>query len=250
VIMSSKPIIGINVNYSENQDKLSTIYYLRGECKIGIQYVDSVYKAGGIPLLVPCIKDEKILKYYVEQVDGFLFIGGRDYPPKYYKESIQEQTKLQHDRRSSVDIILAKLVLKKQIPVLGICAGIQIINITSGGKLIQHLPAAENHRPKEDQTHGVKITGGKILTSLFGAKRIFVNSSHHQAVDPEFVGSGLQVVAEADDGTVEAIESTEERFILGVQWHPERIRDLKHRKKIFSAFINTAEKFQENKSKL
>jgi len=142
-------------------------------------------------------------------------------------------------------MILARLVLQEntQMPVLGICAGPQLFNITLGGKLVQHLPTAEDHiayTPIQDKEHEIEITGGRILTSLFGKGKISVNTNHHQAADPEFLGSGLQVVACADDGVVEAIESTEERFLLGVQWHPERTRDINHQKKIFNAFIKAS----------
>ena len=236
------PLIGININVSYFESSECQTHY-KDEYQIRISYVDCVYKAGGIPVLVPCFEDENMLRQYMQRVDGFLFIGGADYPPEFYNESLHQETKVLPKRRSSVDIMLVKLALSKQIPILGICAGIQLINIASGGKLIQHLPTVRDHGPREDGTdneHETKITGGKILKDLFGTRQILVNSGHHQGVDPKFVGSRLQVVAQAENGVVEAIESVDERFLLGVQWHPERIRDIDHQKKIFDAFVKAS----------
>ena len=107
------------------------------------------------------------------------------------------------------------------------------------GKLVQHLPQADAHG--EDRSHAVTVQGGRILRGLFGDGRMTVNSCHHQAIRPDGVGDGLTVVARADDGTIEAVEGTDPaRFLLGVQWHPERIRDAAHRQAIFGAFVRAA----------
>jgi len=230
------PVIGINTEFDPPQEKTRDRY------RLNANYVERVREAGGLPLLVPCVEDKKTLKAYLQKVDGFLFTGGPDYPPEFYGEKIGEKTKPMNTRRARADIFLAREAIHKmKIPVLGICAGAQLINIACGGKLIQHLPNAKKHiciGPHEDSVHPADITGGRIIAGLFGKGRITVNSSHHQAVDPDFLPETLQVSALSDDGVVEAVEPARPgRFLLGVQWHPERINDIPHRKKLFAAFI-------------
>jgi gamma-glutamyl-gamma-aminobutyrate hydrolase PuuD len=200
-------------------------------------YVKSVLAAGGFPLIVPP-GDRRVQETYLRQVNGFLFTGGRDYPPAAYGEPQDPRTELMSEERSAADLALAAMVLERGLPVLAICGGHQLVSISLGGKLIQHVEQAAAHRP--EQYHTVHIVGGRILKALFGLGPIAVNSIHHQAVDPRAVGRGLEVTALAEDGTVEAIESTDDRFLLGLQWHPERIRDEEHRRKVFGAFVRAS----------
>jgi putative glutamine amidotransferase len=131
------------------------------------------------------------------------------------------------------------------MPVLGICAGPQLCTITLGGKLIQHVEGHIAHSNIRDREHTVTIRGGHIMKRMFGEKSITVNSNHHQAADPTHIGKGLQAVAYAEDGVVEAIECINpNRFVLGVQWHPERVRFDDQREKIFGRFIDAARKYQ------
>ncbi len=227
-----RPLIGINMDFSESLGKKTD----DSKYIVGINYVKSVCEAGGLPLLIPCTDDETLLEQYIEKADGFLFIGGRDYSPEWYNEPVHCKTGLVHERRLSADKKLAKSVLSRNLPVLGICAGHQLINIEYGGKLIQHLETSVEHT--DENYHTVDIKGGRILADIFKSGCITVNSCHHQAIDPGSIGSGLKAVAWAEDGTIEAVESVDKnRFILGVQWHPERINDPEHRKLIFKSFI-------------
>jgi putative glutamine amidotransferase len=127
------------------------------------------------------------------------------------------------------------------MPILGICAGLQLIQIVSGGKLIQHLRRAKNHLG--DNYHSISIISGRLLMKMYGLGRITVNSSHHQAADPAGIPSSLEVAAIAGDGTVEALEGKGARFLLAVQWHPERMiasREYGNTMKLFRAFVGAA----------
>ena len=231
-------------------EQYETDFAFRDEYRIYNRYVDQVFESGGIPLLVPCFTDETILRQYVEMADGFLFVGVNDYPPEMYREPKRIETQVKntpgYKRLAESNLILARMVLQEndRMPVLGICAGPQLCTIALGGKLIQHV---ENHvAPNNirDLEHPVTIKGGHIMKGLFGETSITVNSNHHQAADPDHMGEGLQPVAWADDGVVEAIEGTDpNRFVLGVQWHPERVRFDDHREKLFGGFIEAARKY-------
>ena len=234
-------------------DQYLTDFAYRDRYELLNRYVDAVHEAGALPLLVPCFTEEDILREYVNMADGFLFVGINDYPPDLYREPRRIETQVKttagYKRHASSNMTLARLVLRENVsmPALGICAGPELFNIALGGKLVQHLPTAENHiahSPFKDKEHEIEITGGRILADLFGKRRILVNTNHHQAADPEFIGEGLVPVAHTDDGVVEALESREDRFLLGVQWHPERIRDAEHRQKVFGAFIGAAEEYR------
>ncbi len=202
-------------------------------------YVKAVAEHGGLPLVVPAMVAPEALCDLVARCDGFLFIGGSDYPPAWYGEQPHPETHVMNPARAAADRVLIEAALSRRIPVLGICGGHQLINLALGGRLLQHLPHTETHRV--ETLHAVTIRGGRILRGLFGETRIEVNSSHHQAVAPGGLAPGLTAVASADDGTLEALEGDNpERFLLGVQWHPERYRGLEHRRKLFGAFLRAA----------
>ncbi len=174
-----RPTIGINLDVTAD-----------GWLRMGLPaaYPDAVVEAGGRPRLVPAIEDEQLLREEVDGVDAFLFMGGPDYPPSLYGEPPHAKTNPMHERRAAVDMLLAGLVLRRGIPVLGICGGCQLLNIAMGGKLVQHLDRAEAHAG--GQRHEVELSSGSRLARIFGALRIAVNSYHHQAVDPAASGTG------------------------------------------------------------
>ena len=185
------------------------------------QYSQRVVEAGGVPMLMPSIEDGEVFAALLDAADGCVLIGGPDYDPRLYGEEAHPETSLSR-LRPTCDIAFCRELLKRDLPVLGICAGCQLLNIAAGGKLVQHV---ENHRKT---THSAKVTVEGFFARALGrhpGNEIVVNSFHHQVVDPGHLGAGLVVSAEAYDGTVEAIEIPGERLVLGVQFHPERMDD-------------------------
>jgi putative glutamine amidotransferase len=232
-------------------DQYETDFAFRDEYRIYNRYVDQIFESGGIPLLVPPFTDEAILQQYVDMADGFLFVGLNDYPPEMYREPKRIETQVKntpgYKQLAESNLLLARMVLKEngRMPVLGICAGPQLCTIALGGKLIQHVENHIAHTSLRDREHRITIKGGHIMKDLFGETSITVNSNHHQAADPQNMGEGLQPVAYAEDGVVEAIECTDpNRFVLGVQWHPERVRFDDQREKLFGGFINAARQYR------
>jgi len=223
-----RPIIGINLDVAEADG--------RSRLSLPVEYVDAVVESGGRPRLVAALGDESLLRDEAEGVEAFLFIGGADYPSSSYGELPHEKARPMSRRRATSDLLLARFVLQRTIPVLGICGGCQLLSIAAGGKLVQHLHRAEGHRGRR---HDVELAAGSRLARIFGASRIEVNSSHHQAVNPAVPGRELAITARADDGTVEAVEATGRRFLLGVQWHPERLEET-HRRQLFGALVSAA----------
>jgi putative glutamine amidotransferase len=236
-------------------DRYETDFSYRDRYQILNRYVDAIQERGGLPLLIPPVTDEGVLAAYLDMADGFLCVGLNDYPPAMYREpklqAVVQDTE-GYRRHAESNMILARMVLEElRMPTVGICAGPQLYNIVLGGKLVQHIDPGEGHiahNPTRDKYHDVEIRGGRILAGLFGKTRISVNTNHHQAPDPEFLGTGLEATAYADDGVVEAVEAIDDRFVLGVQWHPERIRDTEHSRKIFGAFIEAAQEYREKKT--
>lgn len=190
------------------------------------EYSDNVWASGALPLLCPSIEREELIESMLDLADGVILIGGKDYDPRiYYGEEPVPETNLNR-MRPKFDLAFARAVLRRNLPVLGICAGCQLLNIVTGGKLIQHLPDAKKH---QFTTHEATLTErgffSRALQAEPGAK-FTVNSFHHQAVDPEHLGNGIRITGRAFDGSVEAIELPGERMVLGVQFHPERMPDL------------------------
>ncbi|MBP7205371.1 MAG: gamma-glutamyl-gamma-aminobutyrate hydrolase family protein [Candidatus Cloacimonetes bacterium] len=203
-------------------------------------YIDAIYANGGLPFPIPCTDNKAALKKYLEPLGSVVLIGGQDYPPELYGQKPHPETQKMHERRVRGDLALLETALELNKPLLGICAGMQLINIHFGGALIQHIAEAEAHQG--DKLHRVRILGGHWLPRIFGREQILVNSNHHQAVDPERLGTGLEIVAVAEDGMVEAIEYRAEQMVLGVQWHPERIRDQAASRPLFKFLSELAQK--------
>jgi gamma-glutamyl-gamma-aminobutyrate hydrolase PuuD len=208
------------------------------------QYVQRVSDSGAVPMLIPSIEKEENIETLLDLADGVVLIGGRDYDPAEYGEEPHPMTGTNR-LRPHFDIAFGKAVLKRNMPVLGICAGCQLLNIITGGKLIQHLDNAESHR--QGATHSAKILSDGFFSRAVNGKAgdvLTVNSYHHQALDPEYIGRDIKITAAAFDGSVEAVEIPGERMVLGVQFHPERMDDLGPG--FFSLLKEEAEKFSRN----
>ena len=205
-------------------------------------YIDRVVKAGGIPMLIPPVENDEVIETLLDMADGVVFVGGRDYDPADYGAEVDPRT-VMNRLHPHFDIAFGKAVMKREMPVLGVCAGCQLLNIITGGKLIQHLANAPEHQ--NGVTHTAEIIADGFFARSLGKKpgdTITVNSYHHQAADPAALGKGLVITARGFDGTVEAIELPGSRMALGVQFHPERMGDLAPA--IFGMLIEEAKKFR------
>ena len=207
-----QPVIGITGNY----DDLT--------CKLGQGYYKSVVAAGGVPVIIPPVADTDTIVNTLERIDGLILSGGGDFNPLWTGE--EPSTKLGgiNKERDLPELLITRLAYNRQIPMLGICRGIQTLAIALGGEVAQDISDAatvkhSQNADRSEATHSVTIEPDSILAQLYNHERIAVNSFHHQAV--KAAGEKFRVVAKATDGIIEAIESTEFKSILGVQWHPE-----------------------------
>ena len=216
------PVIGITGNYEDLT------------CKLGRGYYDSVVAAGGVPVIIPPEADRHVIINTLERIDGLILSGGGDFNPLWAGE---EPSPLLHGinkERDNAELLITRLAYNRQIPMLGICRGIQTLAMALGGKVAQDLSEVRDIKHSQDAdrsepTHSVTVEKDSTLYRIYseaqqwsmvnGQCSMFVNSFHHQAVsDP---GPRFRVVATASDGVIEAMESSEFKSILGVQWHPE-----------------------------
>ncbi len=215
--------------------------FRRGAFHLRAAYFDAVEAAGGVPLLVPPCKDDGTLRVLLTRLDALVISGGRDVRPCRYGQTVHPETRPVSRRREEFDFRCLAAAMERGLPILAICYGTQLLNVFSGGSLLQDIEAAETkyeyHKPAEgaETFHTVRIEHGTKLAQWLGTDELEVNSSHHQAIDR--IGSGLRVAARTGDGLIEAIESADDRFLLGVQWHPERLLDRPAHLKLFSALI-------------
>jgi len=171
-------------------------------------------------------------------LDGFVFSGGLDVPPEAYGQPKHPETKECDPKRFACGRLLGELLLERDIPVLAICLGMQLINVAYGGTLIQHIETDVQHtvvRPGHDSFHPISIEEGSLLHRILGTTELEANSGHHQAVDRP--AAALRVLGRAPDGIIEAVEMTDRPFFLGVQWHPERIADRPEQHALLEAFV-------------
>jgi glutamine amidotransferase, class II/dipeptidase len=204
-----RPLIGISANTADIDLTLRRVY------------CDQIVRAGGVPMVLPPVDDAEVLINMLEGIDGLVLTGGADYNPLWYGEQPEKELHTINPTRDLPELLLTRLAFNRQIPILGICRGVQTMAIALGGNLVQDLKTPLKHgqdAPRSEATHSVTITEGSTLYALYG-QETFVNSFHHQAVKD--CGSHLHVVATAPDGVIEAVESTEQKALMGVQWHPE-----------------------------
>lgn len=244
------PVIGITGNYEDLT------------CKLGRGYYESVVKAGGVPVIVPPVADKHVIINTLERIDGLILSGGGDYNPLWAGE---EPSPLLHGinkERDNAELLITRLAYNRQIPMLGICRGIQTLAMALGGKVAQDLSEVRGERlelrdvkhsqdaDRSEPTHSITIEQNSILFSAYESSltphsflltpRIMVNSFHHQAVsDP---GKKFRAVATAQDGVIEAMESSEFKPILGVQWHPEC---LENGQPLFQWLVKEAQGYRE-----
>lgn len=238
-----KPVIGISMRFSSANKH----FYLPAD------YAEAIEWAGGVPVHLSLLPHKDYLNNILESIDGILLPGGGDIDPLKYGAEPKPGIEAVSPLRDENDLTLLKLAEEENIPVLGICYGMQLINVFRGGGLIQDIerekPNALNHQqgdPRERRSHWVTIAENSLLFDGGRQNKVLVNSHHHQAVDR--IGENLFVSATASDKIIEAIEDSRAgRFNLGVQWHPEICFDSCHLSKIiFEKFIAAAEARLEN----
>lgn len=212
--VGEKPLIGISLGYSDKKNSVNNTY------------INSILKNGGVPYLIPVTDDVEVLRQIVAQLDGIVFTGGEDFAPAYYGKEEHEKLGEVNVTRDTYDLTLLKLATDRNIPTLGICRGLQLINVGMGGTLYQDLPAEKlsdiNHRQEEEgtvPTHSVSVVEGSVMHKIFGKQEIQVNTFHHQAIDK--LAPGLKIVGWSNDSVPELIEAYPHRQILGTQFHPE-----------------------------
>jgi putative glutamine amidotransferase len=209
-------------------------------------YSQAILHAGGAPVIIPAAQDRKSLERILSAVQGLILSGGPDIHPRRYGEEPLAGLGEVDETLDRMEVMAAGLAVENNLPVLGICRGIQVLNVALGGTLYQDIslqvPESICHTPKTDKavnTHSIQIAAKSRLRRIMGMPEIWVNGKHHQAVkDP---APGLVVTGRAKDGVVEAVELSGKRFVIGVQWHPEGTwRDDPYSIKLFQAFVKTA----------
>ncbi len=236
--MSDRPLIGLTLDCEEPGGYSNQPWYALRQ-----NYFSAVRRAGGLPVALPHAPDD--VAAYLERIDGLLVTGGAfDVDPALFGDNERHETVVTKDKRTRFELAITRAAVKRDLPVLGICGGQQLLNVALGGTLVQHIPDAiagalahEQPNPRDEPGHTVRIAPGTVLRDIVGAAEMAVNSAHHQAVRE--VAPGLVVDATAEDGVIEGIEDPSLRFCIGVQWHPEfEISD--GDKRIFAAFVTAA----------
>ncbi len=235
----NKPKIGVLPLYdTKKNSKWNSIWMFPG-------YLEGIKAAGGMPMILPLLEDEEDIRDLVSCFDGFLFTGGHDIDPERYGQPMYSFCEEISPERDHMELILIDEIRKQDKPVLGVCRGLQLINVAFGGTLYQDLAKQKNnpnllqHGQKTEffyPVHDVDISEDSMLKAIVKEDSIRVNSMHHQGID--VLGEGVNAVARAADGVVEAIEVPDMKFCLAVQWHPEFLwsrRD--HELNIFKSFV-------------
>jgi putative glutamine amidotransferase len=188
-----------------------------------VSYSEAIELAGGVPLIVPLTRDKKVLDHFLDSCDGWLLTGGGDVCAEFYAPdmpaALRRKVSGADEVRDEMEIYVLRRLAKRDKPMLGICRGIQVMNVAFGGTLLPHLDGHRNAKP-EALAHPIEWTKEGRLKRALDACRA-VNTTHHQAVDR--VARGLEVTARAPDGVVEAMEKPKARFFCAVQFHPERL---------------------------
>ena len=208
------PLIGISTDISPKRTAVNTAY------------VQSVILSGGIPYMIPVTDNVEILRQIVSQLDGIVFTGGEDIQPIYYGDLPYEKLEEVSPARDTFDLMVLKMAADRNIPILGICRGLQLMNVAFGGTLYQDLPtqhpSSVNHRQEESgttPTHPISIIKESKLAEITGQEVLQVNTFHHQAIRK--LAPGFKITAWAPDSIAEAIEAYPIRQMIGVQFHPE-----------------------------
>jgi putative glutamine amidotransferase len=242
---SMKPLIGITCS--------RTVGGAWGQYSLGHfmdyiyeEYCQAILSCGGAPVIIPVTQDTETFKTVFDRLDGLLLSGGPDVNPKFYGEQPLPTLGEVDEGLDQLEMEAARFAFRKNLPILGICRGIQVLSVSQGGALYQDIPSqvrdSIGHAQKADKsvlTHSIRIERGSRLYNIFKKKEIWVNGKHHQAIKD--LAKGFVISAYATDGIIEAIEYPSKKFVIGVQWHPEGTweNDV-YSKRLFRAFVQAA----------
>jgi putative glutamine amidotransferase len=237
--MSRKPVIGITTYLTPARFGA----WEEETALIPAAYVRAIEAAGGRPLLVPPSTDG--IDETLDRLDGLLFSGGSDLDPELYGQEVHAETNEIVPERDRAEIALLRAALERDMPVLAVCRGSQVLNVALGGDLVQHLPDVvgdekHKHTPGQFADHDVELEAGTRVQEILG-DHAPVKSHHHQGYGK--LGTGLRESARADDGTIEALEDPERRFAIGVLWHPEAGEDFA----LFEALVEEAKEYRSER---
>ena len=244
--MSRRPLIGITTSEVRQAHTVSRTPYSeppRREIALGLIYPRAIEEAGGAPVVLPPLGVESVGSL-LDALDGLCLSGGPDLDPATYGQRPHPSLGPTEPEVDRFELALTQAAWERGTPILAICRGEQALNVARGGTLVQHLPDVEGtipHRqaePGDMPSHTVAVEAGSLVARTIGTTGLAVNTFHHQAIDE--LGAGLEIVARAPDGVIEAIEAPSHPFCIGVQWHSETMSARAADRRLFSAFVQAA----------
>ncbi len=236
-----RPIVGVTPNFFDG-DRTGAPHP-DGSYYLNEPYVQAVLKAGATPLSLPFFEPGENVDALLDRLDGLVLTGGFDVDMREFGEPLHPTVKRVHPHRLHFELDLIKKAVAKDMPILGICLGLQTLNLAYGGTILQHLPdqvgdLVKHKQAEEERTgfaHSIALTPGSRVREIMGSDSVQVNSLHHQACGEP--GEGLVVTGVAEDGIVEVMERPASKFCVAVQWHPEDLIAHKEHAALFEAFV-------------
>jgi len=233
----AKPLIGISPSLRPKEKRGDGVF-------LYVSYPEMIASSGALPVILPFASTLEEARELTNRVDGIVLTGGDDLDPVRYGQTARHPEHIGPSARNDSDLLFARAAQERGTPTLGICLGIQVMNVEFGGTLLQmipeDLPGALAHEEESAKApeHTVHITRGTTLGRILGVESAVVNSFHHQSIG--LVAQGFRVAAKSDDGVVEAIERTDHPFYIGVQWHQERMPSSPLTRRLVGAFLDAA----------
>lgn len=243
----SQPIIGISASLLTIE---SGCFMGRERAFVGDDYVKAIEQAGGISIVLPIVESDETMRRHIDLIDGLLLSGGQDVNPHHYGEEPSQLLGAVSLKRDAYELGLVRHSHAMKKPILGVCRGLQLMNVAFGGSLYQDIPhaipeALQHHQiaHPEDATQKIDLVEGSLMQRIMGTTQIVANTYHHQAI--KLLAPGFSVNARAQDGVIEGIEKDGDLFTLGVQWHPE-LMYMNHSTmvRLFQAFVEAARAVQ------